>query len=208
MKRDMLQFYDSHSFYANHDWIGEIKSIQGMNKWDADNLNDSIINKEDTKLILVATRYINGICRYRCVGNIHDVKYKIEEVFNARNDGYNYVTIFGNPGTISFRGQYELLRHTNIFVGVHGAVYLMTSLIMDVNTLKFEITMRHTKEKTQVGGGHSGEVVSMFGGLNHYQDYYCETCIGKADPPGDINITDLVDHLLKAYDQRVSSYLS
>merc|ERR1712130_397902 len=78
MKHIMESFYDSNEFYSHYNWIEEIQSIKGVNQWEISGDISEIERRNDLKLILVASRWMNGVCRYRCLKNIHELKQKIQ----------------------------------------------------------------------------------------------------------------------------------
>ena len=210
MKKEMIRYYDSAPFYSHYEWIAEIKKMtedaENLNRWEISGvLHDNDNERGLSKIIFVGTRWINGICRRRCIDNMHDLYLKIVELFNDLNDGYEYVVILGNAGTISFRAQYHLFRNTDIFIGVHGAVFVMAGVFMNTDGLRYEISLP-SKRNTTFGLQTSDSVIIMFGGFKNYVRFACKDCVQseKIDKlANDIDIDACSMDILQAYKTRV-----
>ena len=208
MRQLIMNYYESKSEYSNYDWIHEIMNITNEhNKFlihgDLRNF-DKNENNKNIKLVLVASRYVDDKCRYRCIANGRNLRDTlISQIFDELPD--EFIILYGNPGILSFHGQYNLFKRCKVFIGVHGAVFLISSLFMAPNSLKFEITIKGG------GGGEmsSRDVVGFFDkdSKSSYRKYYCDYCkIKHGLQPSDIKINELLPEfreglLCVVYDQ-------
>eukprot|EP01084_Bolivina_argentea_P272596 464171_1 len=193
MRKQMMNYYERNNKYINYDWVAEILAINDANKWI---IHGDLNNLKGKKLVFIGTRYVNNVCRYRCIANGIELKDSFLELFNLIND--EFVVIYGNPGVVSFYGQYNLFKNTHIFIGVHGAVFLMASLFMPPWSLKFEITMPYkTGQSKQMT---SEDIIAFFDDKNQesYGNYFCKMCITKAGKhPTKINTNVVIDAFKK-----------
>ena len=205
MKTLMTSFYESVTFYADYDWIEEIHNIQEeKNKFQVyGNLTNDIENGNNTQWIFfIASRWINGVCRYRCIKNIEKLKDGFVDLFHNKWNMDNVIIVFGNPGAISFRAQMHLFKNSKVFVGVHGAVFLMAALFMEPDAYKYEIRMPHAAK--------SDHIVRMFGDGIHkvYDSFYCDYCkVKRTDGPSDIEVDKMIDKFSKDFKESYSELM-
>lgn len=185
MRSYIINYYETNEYYSKYDWIQEIKGIKSKNEWFISNANVNINNYHRFKIIFIATRWINGVCRHRCLSNIKELRARFIEYFSLINN--DYVIIYGNPGTLSFMAQYNLFKNLDGFIAVHGAAYLMAALFMKENKFKFEITMYHKYIQT------SEQIMSMLGSVKSvsYNNYFCQKCLFHS--PSAINIDNVIN---------------
>merc|ERR1712228_64684 len=98
----------------------------------------------------------------------------------------------GNPGVLSFYAQYHLFKNTQIFVGVHGAVFLMAGLLMPTHSLKFEITVSYPNGKQMT----SEDIIAYFDDSKEesYGNYFCQKCkTAKGQTPSNVDIKSVMN---------------
>ena len=199
MKELMINYYDRNDIYSKHDWIKELNDKK-FNIYGNDLNYNTIKNNKNISIIVIASRWINGICRYRCLKNINKLKDKFVKLFINNLGKNNTIIIYGNPGILSFSGQYNSFRNCDIFIGVHGAVFLMSSLFMNAEKLKFEIVFKGNNGNEN-DGPNSELIVNMFGDGIHksYAKYFCKKCLSfRNSKPPIININNVIKQFSKS----------